>query len=117
MFDALKKYAVFSGRATRKEFWLFILLVVIASIAATFIDIAMGTYDEEVSMGPVGGLVTLALLIPSIAVSIRRLHDTNRSGWWYLLGIIPIANLVLFVFFCFDGTKGENRFGLDPKAY
>ena len=96
MFDALKKYAVFTGRASRKEFWLFILFVIIASIVAMIIDTGIGAFDEEAGMGPVGGLVTLTLLIPSIAVSVRRLHDTDRSGWWYLLAFANGHKLILF---------------------
>ena len=110
MLEALKKYAVFEGRARRKEYWLHVLLYVICYMIAFFIDMATGTTIIFTS------LVTLGLLVPTISVSIRRLHDTDRSGWWFLLGIVPIGGLVLLIFFCLDGTPSENRFGPDPKG-
>ncbi len=110
MFEALKKYAVFAGRARRKEYWLFILLYVICYMIAFFIDMAAGTLAIFTS------LVVLGLLVPVISVSVRRLHDTDRSGWFFLLGFVPIIGLVLLIFFCLDGTVGENRFGPDPKG-
>ena len=116
MFDAIKKYAVFSGRARRKEYWLFILLYFILIIVGSFIDGFMGMYDPVSGYGPISAIVTLGLLIPSIAVLVRRLHDIDKSGWWALLSLVPIANLVILVFMFFNGTVGENRFGPDPKA-
>jgi len=110
MFDALKKYAVFSGRARRKEYWLFFLFYTIVMIVVTFIDVVM--FDS-------GVLIVLFLLgfsLPLIAVQVRRLHDSDKRGWWALMSIVPIANLILLVFFCMDGTHGANRFGPDPKA-
>ena len=115
MFEALKKYAVFSGRSRRKEYWLFILLMTIASVIGIVIDISIGTYNPAIGVGAVGGVIILGFLTPSISVAIRRLHDTDRSGWWVLLWIIPIANIVLLVFLCLDGTPSENRFGANPK--
>ena len=110
MFEALKKYAVFAGRARRKEYWLFILLYFICYMIAFFIDAVLGTLIIFTA------IVTLGLLIPLISVGVRRLHDTDRSGWWYLLGFVPFANIVLLIFFFLDGTPGENRFGPDPKG-
>jgi uncharacterized membrane protein YhaH (DUF805 family) len=77
---------------------------------------ALGTMDEEPGAGLLGGLLTLALLLPSIAVTIRRLHDTGRSGWWILIFLIPVIGLVGFYFMVKDGDPGDNRFGPDPKA-
>ena len=116
MLDALKKYAVFEGRARRQEYWLFVLLYVILYIGAGVIDVVVGTFDLELGIGLFGAVVSLGLLIPSISVGVRRLHDIDKSGWMYLLAIVPIANIVLLVFLCLDGTQGNNRFGEDPKG-
>lgn len=105
----LKKYAVFNGRARRKEYWMFFLVYIIIVIVLSIIGSLMG-------MGTTSGqnlLVTvfqLAMLVPSIAVGVRRMHDTDHSGWWILL---PIVNLI---FACTAGTHGDNQFGPDPKA-
>lgn len=97
--EPLKKYAVFSGRARRKEFWFFHLSYFIVIFILALLDF------EELT-----GLFILGSYLPMLAVSVRRLHDTDRSGWWVLC---PVAN---FIFFCFGGTRGKNRFGADPKA-
>jgi uncharacterized membrane protein YhaH (DUF805 family) len=111
MFEPFRKYAVFSGRAQRKEYWLFHLFFWVMLLVVPFADILF------VGLGVVLLLITtLALFIPSLAVAVRRLHDINKSGWWLLLYLIPFGFLVLLVFFCLDGTKGENRFGPDPKG-
>ena len=115
MFEALYKYAVFSGRARRKEFWLFILLSIIAGIVAGVIDGMIGTTVAEI-YGIFGLIVTLGLLIPGIAVSVRRLHDRNLRGWWLLIYFTGIGAIVLLVMYCMRGTVGENRFGDDPLA-
>lgn len=114
--QVLKKYAEFSGRARRSEYWYFTLFNIIASILLAIVDAVFGTFSAEAGMGVLGGIYTLAVLIPSIAVSVRRLHDTGRSGWWILLAVLPIANLVLLVFMVLDSNPGENRFGPNPKA-
>ena len=119
MFEALKKYAVFSGRARRKEYWLFMLLYFIAMVVAgLFDDLVVGervAFDS--TMGVFSWIVFLGLLIPSIAVSVRRLHDKNLRGWWVLLFLIPlIGTIALFILYCMRGTDGENRFGADPLA-
>ena len=113
MFDALKKYAVFSGRARRKEFWLFIVLSLIVGFVAGVIDVVMGTTVEQ-TYGIFGLIATLGLLIPGIAVSVRRLHDRNLRGWWLLIYLTGIGAIVLLVMYCMRGTVGENRFGDDP---
>ena len=79
------------------------------------IDSEGGTFDPLLGMGTVTTIIVLAFLIPGLTVSIRRLHDTDRSAWWLLIGLIPLAGLVLIVFFCLDGSPGENRFGPSPK--
>lgn len=112
-----KKYAVFSGRARRAEYWYFTLFFIIFSVALSFIDMLTGMYDPETGAGVLSGLFGLVLLLPSIGVSIRRLHDTDRSGWWFLLVFVPVIGwIVLIIFFVQAGTTGANRFGPDPKA-
>ena len=113
---ALKKYATFSGRARRKEYWFFVLFYVLISIVAAVIDVMTGSFDSTMGMGMLGLLVALALLIPSLAVAVRRLHDTDRSGWWVLLCLIPlIGGIWLLVLLCLDSTPGENQYGPNPK--
>ena len=112
-----KRYATFSGRAQRREFWLFVLIYLILLLIAYGVDIAIGTYDEENGMGVVGGILILALLIPNLAVSVRRLHDTDRSGWWILIALIPLIGPIWFlVLAILNGTDVENRFGANPIA-
>ena len=114
---ALKKYAVFSGRSRRSEYWYFILFYLIIYIALSFIDGVTGTFDAKSGIGLLTAIFSLALLIPSLAVSVRRLHDTDRSGWWLLIGLVPlIGAIVLIVFFVQDSGAGTNRFGPNPKA-
>lgn len=111
----LKKYADFSGRAPRAEYWWFYLLIIIGYIVATILDSLLGLDGAVGPYGIVTALFGLAVLIPSIAVGARRLHDTDRSGWWLLIGLIPlIGAIVLLVFFVLPGTQGSNRFGPDP---
>jgi uncharacterized membrane protein YhaH (DUF805 family) len=120
---ALKQYADFHGRARRTEFWMFVLVNLVISIVLAIADAAMGTAGvyaadgmASFSPGVLGTIYALAVLIPSIAVTVRRLHDTDRSGWWFLIQLIPIVGgIVLLVFVCLDGTPGPNRFGADPK--
>ena len=115
-FGVYKKYAVFSGRARRKEFWFFYLFVMIAYILLAIVDGISGTLDPMTGLGLFSGIFALGSTIPAIAVSVRRLHDTDRSGWWLLLGLIPlIGGIVLYVFLCLDSSPGQNRFGANPK--
>jgi len=114
--EALKKYAVFTGRARRKEYWYFSLFNIIFSFGFGFLDGVLGLVGSF-GLGPLGGVYTLAMLLPGIGVSIRRLHDTDRSGWWLLLALIPfIGGIVLLVFMVLDSTPGNNRFGPNPKS-
>jgi uncharacterized membrane protein YhaH (DUF805 family) len=115
--EVLKKYAVFNGRARRKEYWYFILFNIIINIALGVIDGVTGSFSPETGMGLLGGIYTLAILIPGIAVSVRRLHDTDRSGWWLFIGLIPlIGAIALLVFMVQDSKPGDNQFGVNPKG-
>jgi uncharacterized membrane protein YhaH (DUF805 family) len=115
--EVLKKYATFGGRARRKEYWYYSLFNFLISIVLAVIDGVTGTYSFEAGMGLLGGIYGLAVLIPSIAVSIRRLHDTGRSGWWLLIALIPfIGAIILLVFMVQDSQPGENQYGPNPKT-
>lgn len=114
---ALKKYAVFSGRAQRAEYWYYVLFYLIINLVLGYIDRLMNPAIPQDGAGVLTGVFVLATLIPSLAVGARRLHDTNRSGWWLLISLIPlIGAVVLLIFTVQDGTPGDNRFGPNPKA-
>ena len=111
------KYIDFSGRARRKEFWLFQLFYIIFYIIAQILDFSFGIYNVVFGMGPITVIFWLAILIPTVAVSVRRLHDTNKTGLWYLVVFIPILGwIVLLIFFVMKGTEGGNDYGEDPLA-
>ena len=119
MLMPLKRYADFSGRSRRKEYWMFTLFTFLVGIVAGVLGILLGGTSEA---GPNGiffvlvGIPILALLIPSIAVTVRRFHDQDKSGWFYLLALIPyVGGIIVLVFMCLEGTRGPNRFGPDPK--
>ena len=108
-FEVLKKYAVFNGRARRSEYWYFVLFNVIASILFAIVDYSIGTMDIDSGRGILGTIYSLGVIIPSIAVSVRRMHDVGKSGWFIL---IPIYNLILAIT---EGEREENQYGPDPK--
>jgi len=113
--EVLKKYAVFSGRARRSEYWYFALFTVIASVVLAIVDSVLGT-KTATGMGLLGGLYSLGVLVPSLGVSVRRLHDTNRSGWWLLIVLLPlIGAIVLIVFMATEGQAEANQYGPNPK--
>jgi uncharacterized membrane protein YhaH (DUF805 family) len=116
--DVLKnKYATFDGRARRSEYWYFVLFYVLILLALTLLDGLFGTLNEEAGIGMLGALFALATMVPGLAVTVRRLHDTDRSGWWVLIGVIPlIGDIVLIVFAAQDSQPGSNRFGPNPKG-
>jgi len=102
--DVLKKYTVFAGRARREEFWLFALVSFVISFVLSF-------------LGPLGFLYGLGVMVPSLALGARRLHDTGRSGWWQLIGIIPLVGVIVLIIFAVqDSQPGENQFGPNPKS-
>ena len=114
--QALKNYANFSGRARRKEYWYFALFNFIVAFVLGFIDGMTGSVSSEGGIGLLGGIYTLAVLIPGLAVSVRRLHDTERSGWWLLIALVPlIGAIVLLVFMVQDSKAGSNQYGENPK--
>ena len=106
----LKKYADFSGRARRKEFWMFVLFNFI-------IAVVLGVVDSMIGVPVLGLIYTLGVLIPSLAVGARRLHDIGKTGWWQLIAFVPfIGVIVLIIFFVMDSNPGDNQYGPNPKA-
>ncbi len=115
--EVMKKYARFDGRAGKKEYWYFSLFSFIIIIVLSVIDMMTGTFNVTVGLGLSGGIYTLAVMIPGIAVSVRRLHDTDRSGWWFLINGIPLIGVIVFlVFTAQDGTPDNNQYGSNPKG-
>jgi uncharacterized membrane protein YhaH (DUF805 family) len=108
--SGFRNYATFSGRASRSEFWYWVLFAMLAGAVAAILDYAM--FDTEFS--PLNSIVNLILFLPGLAVSVRRLHDLDRSGWWILIVFTIIGIIVLLAWYCMKGTTGPNRFGPDP---
>ena len=114
---AVKKYATFSGRAQRAEYWYYTLFYILIYLGLSAIDSVTGTFDAQAGMGLLSGIMGLALIIPTLAVCIRRLHDTGRSGWWLLIGLIPLIGAIVFLVFTVqDSTAGDNEYGPNPKG-
>jgi len=115
----LKKYVVFSGRARRKEYWYFVLFSYIIGCLLAWINNLIGIYqiDNLITIGILTSIIYgLAILLPSIGVSIRRLHDTGRSGWWIFINLIPlIGTIIWLVFMLKDSQEGTNQYGPSPK--
>ncbi|MDH4322283.1 MAG: DUF805 domain-containing protein [Desulfobulbaceae bacterium] len=113
--QVLRKYAVFAGRAGRQEYWWFFLFNLVFSLALGLVEIVTGWFGAGI--GLLSALYSLAMCVPSLAVTVRRLHDTGRSGWWVLVGLIPLLGVVvLLVFMVRDGAPGENQYGPNPQA-
>ena len=111
----IQNYVTFSGRARREEFWMFTLFNFIFSLAIGFIGAASGT--DIGADGVFSVLYSLAVFLPGLSVFVRRMHDINKSGWWFWLGLVPfVGGIVLLVFACTEGTNGANRYGPDPKV-
>lgn len=128
MFEPLRRYAEFRGRSRRSAYWLWMLLqgvlFTLLSLLAGAQSVERGPFGYQVA-DPVGGLVPLGavaalgtlVIIPNLAVQVRRLHDSDRSGWWLLLHLVPVlGSFVLFIFFLLDGSVGPNRYGQDPRG-
>jgi uncharacterized membrane protein YhaH (DUF805 family) len=123
--SAFRNYAVFSGRSRRSEYWYFVLFNVIFAIAAMFLDKLLGTnFSIDTISGPVKLpygyfylVYLLVVLVPSLAVVVRRLHDVGKSGWFFLICLIPIIGSIwLLVLMCADSTSGPNQYGINPKG-
>jgi uncharacterized membrane protein YhaH (DUF805 family) len=119
--SVFSQYATFSGRARRAEYWWWVLFQIIVLTLALIIDNALGlritNESSAVTIGWLYLIAALVFIIPSIAVTFRRLHDTDRSGWWWLLALLcGIGAIILFVFCLIEGTRGPNSYGPDPKA-
>jgi uncharacterized membrane protein YhaH (DUF805 family) len=121
----LSKYVTWKGRASRSEFWFFILFAFAAAIVASIIDGILGTgmktvnpmtgLEQSAGYGYVYIIVALGLFLPNLSVMVRRLHDTGRSGWWYWIALIPLVGaILLIVWFATKGTTGDNEYGADP---
>jgi len=105
--SGFQNYVNFSGRAARSEFWYWALFVILVNIAATLVDAA-------IDVGLIGALASLALFLPGIAVSVRRLHDLDRTGWWLLIALTGVGIILLIIWDCMKGTTGPNQYGPDP---
>ena len=115
--EVLKKYAVFDGRARRKEYWFFVLFNVIIGMAMGFIDALTGNINPETGLGIFSGIYALGVMIPGMAVSVRRLHDTGRSGWWLLITFVPVIGAIIFIYFMvLDSNPESNEYGPSPKG-
>jgi uncharacterized membrane protein YhaH (DUF805 family) len=115
-FLALSRYAVFSGRSQRSEFWYFVLFEILIEWALFMVDHAMGWTQSFGGMGLLTGLAGLVFLLPSISVATRRLHDIGKSGWWQLLAFVPVLGiLVLIYWLALNGHAGANAYGPNPK--
>lgn len=107
----MKQYAVFSGRARRKEYWMFVLCNLGIALVLSLLGQLIGLKEQ------IANLYSLVVLLPSLAVGVRRLHDTDRCGWWLLINLIPVVGTLVFLYFMVcEGEAGPNRFGEDPKA-
>lgn len=116
-FKVLSQYFDFSGRARRTEYWMFSLISALIGIGLAIVDSTLGLPGAGEGSGPLNSLYSLAVFIPSLAVSVRRLHDIGRSGWWLLLALIPIIGwIVLLIFHCTDSDPGKNQYGPNPKV-
>jgi len=108
----LNKYADFSGRARRSEYWYWTLAVIVAIVVCLILTAIAHTLGLVLYL-----LVLLGTLVPGLAVGVRRLHDTGRSGWWILIALVPlVGSIILLVFVCQDSQPGQNQYGPSPKA-
>ena len=109
--EALQKYALFKGRAGRKEFWYFTLFNLLFTMAFGLVDQLMGNFNYDAGYGPLSAIYTLVIIIPGVSVSIRRLHDSSHSGWWFWITVIPVLGLLVFLYFTL--LKGDSK----PNEY
>jgi len=107
--NALKKYAVFEGRNTRTEYWMFVLIYSVIYIGLMLIDIFLRT-------GWLAVIFSILILVPSLSCGARRLHDTSRSGWWQLIYLVPLIGLIVMIVFLAQDSHGDNQYGPDPRT-
>lgn len=114
---SLKKYADFTGRSRRKEYWFFVLFQILFGILAIILDVVLGTTIGFLPYGYIYILYIVGLFIPSLSVTVRRLHDIGRSGWWFLLAFVPlVGQIIILVFMFLDSEPGANKWGPNPKT-
>ncbi len=109
--SGFRNYVTFSGRASRSEYWYWVLFAMLVALAAGILDSAI---FADTKPQPIGGVTSLILFLPGLSMGIRRLHDIDRTGWWMLIAFTIIGIVLLFVWACMRGTPGSNRFGPDP---
>ncbi len=118
--DVVKnKYATFTGRARRQEYWMYMLVVVIIEVALVILGAILGSISGVLAtvMSIISGLFGLAILVPSLALCVRRLHDIGKSGWWVLISLVPaVGGIILLIFALMDSQPGENEYGANPKG-
>lgn len=107
--DALKKYIDFTGRATRKQYWMFVLFYLIFYIVCVVVDSVLGTFF-------ITAIFSLGLIVPSISIAARRLHDTSRTGWWQLIALVPLLGVIILIVFLVQDSHPDNQFGPNPKG-
>jgi len=113
ILSGFRNYVTFAGRASRSEYWYWVLFVFLVALASGILDTAIFPYAEP---RPIGALTSLILFLPGLAVGIRRLHDLDRTGWWTLIALTVIGLILLLIWACMRGTPGANRYGPDPLA-
>ena len=114
--SGLRNYFNFSGRASRSEFWFFVLFCILVPIVGSVGDLFFFSTFAREGLGPIYVISNLALFVPGLAIAARRLHDIDRTGWWFLITLTIFGNILLIVWWCTKGTVGRNRFGPDPLA-
>ena len=120
--SGFRRYADFNGRSSRSEYWYWFLFGLAVRIPLYIAQLVLTSGSSNAGLavagilGLLGLLISLAMIIPSLAIVVRRLHDTNRSGWWYFIVLTGIGAIVLLVWFCLKGTEGPNKYGADPFA-
>ena len=115
--DAMVRYFDFSGRASRSQYWLFFLIYMVLMVVAVMADMALGAEGQVQGHGLCVALLTVLHIVPGLSITVRRLHDTGRSGWWYLLAFVPLVGIIVFVWTGFFGSEpGRNDYGDEPSS-
>jgi uncharacterized membrane protein YhaH (DUF805 family) len=111
----MKQNEIFTGRAQRAEYWYFVLFYAIVYIVLMVVDVALGLYNIESGFGVLSGIWALIHIVPGIGVAVRRLHDIGKSGWWYLLVLIPLVGIFIILIFLAKDSVNNNQYGISPK--